>query len=135
VIKEHAGEAAGMKELSGYFRALADTTRLKILYLLTEHEMCVCELEDRLSMSQPAVSHHLRALRKTGLISGRKSGKWTYYFINGRKVVENQARFEELALLVIKDRVTRGMPATPVNKEGDSYCKVRGNFSPTRIKV
>ena len=133
LIKDHAGETISVKELSGYFRALSDVTRLKIIHLLTEHEMCVCELEDRLAMSQPAVSHHLRVLRKAGLISSRKSGKWIYYFINGRKVVESHSGFKELALLAIEERVTRGMPATPVNREGDPYCKVREKFSAAKI--
>lgn len=124
-----------MRELSGYFGALSDVNRLKILHLLTEHEMCVCELEDRLGMSQPAVSHHLRVLKRVGLISGRKSGKWIYYFINGRKVVENQSRFEELALFAIEERLANGMPATPANREGDSYCKVREKFSSARIQM
>lgn len=62
-----------MNKLCSYFFALSDVSRLKILQLLTEHEMCVCEIEDRMGMSQPAISHHLGVLKRAGLISGRKA--------------------------------------------------------------
>lgn len=114
-----------MRNLAGYFRALSDVTRLKIIHLLTEHEMCVCELEDRLGMSQPAVSHHLRALKMAGLISHRRKGKWLYYFINGKKILDHQCAFKELALLVIEERTAGGAPASPVYRDGESYCEIR----------
>ncbi|MFZ5632776.1 MAG: ArsR/SmtB family transcription factor [Bacillota bacterium] len=114
-----------MKALCGYFSALSDVTRLKIVQLLTEHEMCVCELEDRLGMSQPAISHHLGVLKRAGLISGRKSGKWTYYSVNGEQIVENHSRFNEMAYFNIESRVKNGEPATPPQKDENSYCKTR----------
>ncbi|MGM0594691.1 MAG: ArsR/SmtB family transcription factor [Pseudomonadota bacterium] len=65
------------------FRAMADTTRLRCLTLLEEHdELCVCELTHALGLSQPKVSHHLGTLRKAGLVTGRKQGLWHYYRIN-----------------------------------------------------
>lgn len=134
MIKDRAGEAISMRELSGYFSALSDVTRLKIIHLLTEHEMCVCELEDRLGMSQPAVSHHLRILRKAGMISNKRKGKWMYYFIIGEKIVENHNRYAEMALSAIEERVKKGVPASPVQNDEMSYCKVRERLFPAGIR-
>ncbi|MEW6663552.1 MAG: ArsR/SmtB family transcription factor [Bacillota bacterium] len=71
-----------MKKLAEFFRALSDETRLKILHMLSSQEMCVCEIIDRLQMSQPAVSHHLKILRQAGLVNDNRDGKWIYYSIN-----------------------------------------------------
>lgn len=61
------------------YRALADPSRLRILALLREREVCVCELAQLLPISQPAVSQHLRRLREAGLVQEHPQGRWTYY--------------------------------------------------------
>jgi ArsR family transcriptional regulator len=62
------------------FRAFADPTRLRILSLLAEQkELCVCDLCAVLDESQPKVSRHLAALRRVGLVHGRRDGKWMFY--------------------------------------------------------
>lgn len=114
-----------MKDLSIYFDALSDVTRLKIIQLLTEHEMCVCEIQDLLSMSQPAVSHHIRLLKRVGLIDGQKKGKWTYYRINGEKFMKYHGRFSEVALLAIENRVKGGLQASPAQEAEKSYCQLK----------
>lgn len=121
-----------MKELCVYFSALSDATRLKIIQLLTEHEMCVCEIEDRLGMSQPAISHHLRILKRAGLIAGRKSGKWTYYSINGEKFMKYNDKFNKAVLSVIEGRVASGMPVSPAQDGEHSYCQLRERPSANR---
>ncbi len=60
-------------------RVLADEARLRILGLLADRELCVCEMVGALKLSQPLVSHHLRILRDAGLLSSRRRGKWIYY--------------------------------------------------------
>lgn len=76
------------------FKALADINRLKIIKLLKEGELCVCELTAVLSTSQSTVSHHLSVLRKAGLIKERKEGKWSYFRLSDGAVIEilNQAK-------------------------------------------
>lgn len=64
------------------YKALGDETRLTIIKRLAEQEMCVCEINDILNMSQPAVSHHLRILKQAGLVKISREGKWTYYSLN-----------------------------------------------------
>jgi len=70
------------KAKSKFFRALADTTRLRILGLLAVREMCVCEVMIALELTQPTASHHLRILENIGLVKDRKEGKWVFYSLN-----------------------------------------------------
>lgn len=65
------------------YKAMADDTRLRTLMLIQqERELCVCELTEALSLSQPKISRHLAQLRKVGLLLTRKEGQWVYYRIN-----------------------------------------------------
>lgn len=61
------------------FKLLGDKTRLTILALLKERELCVCNIVDLLQMSQPSVSQHLRKMKAGGLVTEVRRGKWTYY--------------------------------------------------------
>jgi ArsR family transcriptional regulator len=61
------------------FRAFADRTRLRILCLLRQGELCVCDLVAVLKVPQPKASRHLAYLRKAGLVLTRKEGQWIYY--------------------------------------------------------
>ncbi len=63
------------------FRAFADPTRLRILNLLAEREVCVCDLCSVLDEVQPKVSRHLAYLRRAGLVDVRQEGKWKHYRI------------------------------------------------------
>lgn len=65
--------------LETVFKALADTTRLRILTLLGGDEVCVCHLHDTLRLPQPTVSRHLAYLRRTGLVDARRDGVWIHY--------------------------------------------------------
>jgi ArsR family transcriptional regulator len=61
------------------FRALADPTRLRLLNLIGGRELCVCYFVEILGMSQPKISRHLAYLRKAGIVSSRRDGKWIHY--------------------------------------------------------
>jgi ArsR family transcriptional regulator len=61
------------------FRALADPTRLRLLNLIADREICVCYLVEILGMSQPKISRHLAYLRRAGIVSARRAGKWMHY--------------------------------------------------------
>src|SRR6266478_1888680 len=67
-------------------RGMADPVRAKILYALTIEPLCVCELSRLLEMSMPAVSHHLRILTMTGLLTVRKEGKFACYYLHDKKL-------------------------------------------------
>ena len=71
-----------MQELAGIFKALSDETRLRIIKLLENGELCVCDIFTALDMSQPKVSFHLNVLKEAGLLKDRKQGRWTHYRLN-----------------------------------------------------
>ncbi|MDR3365336.1 MAG: metalloregulator ArsR/SmtB family transcription factor [Clostridiales Family XIII bacterium] len=68
------------------FKALADPTRLKIVNVLLLAEVCVCDIAATVDMSQPAVSHHLKALRAARLVKYRREGKTIYYSLDDEHV-------------------------------------------------
>lgn len=68
-----------MDELVCIFKALSDETRLRILKLLQNGELCVCDIFSSLGMVQPKVSFHLAVLKEAGLIRDRKAGRWIHY--------------------------------------------------------
>ncbi len=63
----------------GLFKALADRTRLRLLSLLGDDEVCVCFFVEVLGQSQPKISRHLAYLRKVGVVAARREGKWMHY--------------------------------------------------------
>ena len=69
-------------ELEEVFKALADKTRLRILALLGNNEVCVCHMHDSLKLPQPTVSRHLAYLRKSGLVEARRDGVWMHYQVS-----------------------------------------------------
>ncbi len=71
-----------MNELVSIFKALSDETRLRIIKLLEQGELCVCDITAALDLVQPKVSFHLSTLKEAGLIKDRKQGKWTHYSLN-----------------------------------------------------
>ena len=70
------------------FKALSDENRLQILAQLNNEEKCACVLLEKLAISQPTLSHHMRILAEARLVECRKEGKWMYYSISaeGAKV-------------------------------------------------
>ena len=65
--------------LTGVYAALADATRLRILALLRDGEICVCHIHASLDVPQPTASRHLAYLRKAGLVDARREGIWMHY--------------------------------------------------------
>lgn len=61
------------------FKALADRTRLRLLNLIGDDEICVCFFVEVLGTNQPKISRHLAYLRRAGVVSGRREGKWIHY--------------------------------------------------------
>ena len=77
-----------MDEKVELFKALSDKSRLSILDMLSCGEMCACHIMEVLNLSQPTISHHMKILQQTGLVNGRKDGKWMNYSINKERVEE-----------------------------------------------
>jgi len=66
-------------ELDRFFAALSDRTRLRLLNLMDGQEVCVCYFVEILGQSQPKISRHLAYLRRAGIVSARREGKWMHY--------------------------------------------------------
>lgn len=66
-------------DLAELFKIFGDSTRIKILYVLFESEMCVCDIAQLLNMTQSAISHQLRALKQSKLVKYRRDGKTVFY--------------------------------------------------------
>ncbi len=73
-----------MADLVRLCKALSDETRIRILKLLEQGELCVCDITAALDMVQPKVSFHLTVLKEAGLIRDRKEGRWVHYQMDGR---------------------------------------------------
>ena len=82
------------------FKALADTTRLRILGLLLRGEVCVCHIHESLRVPQPKVSRHLAYLRRAGLVETRRAGVWVHYRL---------AETSDPALRTIRDAVVQAL--------------------------
>ena len=77
-----ARNRAAIDQLEEVFKALADKTRLRILALLGNNEVCVCHIHDSLGLPQPTVSRHLAYLRRSGLVAVRRDGVWMHYQVS-----------------------------------------------------
>ena len=64
------------------FKAFCDENRIRILKLLRGSEKCACKLLEELNISQPTLSHHMKILCDSGIVTGRKEGKWMHYSIS-----------------------------------------------------
>lgn len=100
-------------------KALADDTRLRILSQILKSEMCVCEIEDSLELTQSNASRHLTVLKKAGILESYKNAQWTYYKISEEFIKENKELY---------DYVIRKISEVPCyEKDCDSFekCKLK----------
>jgi ArsR family transcriptional regulator len=86
-VRERIPQARTLEALSEIFKALGDTSRLRILAALGVRELCVCDIANLLNSSISAVSHQLRVLRNLKLVKHRKEGKMVYYSLDDECVV------------------------------------------------
>ncbi len=69
------------KKIATIFKAFCDENRIKILKLLSDGEKCACKLLEEMNITQPTLSHHMKILLDSGIVNGRKEGKWMHYSI------------------------------------------------------
>lgn len=101
------------------FKALGDENRLRILNLLMTAELCVCEMEVILEMTQSNVSRHLGKLKKAGIISAAKDAQWVHYKISHDFMTKDALLFKYLQQALAKDDVHR--------KDLERYNKYKTN--------
>jgi ArsR family transcriptional regulator len=73
------GKSSKIYDMELFFRALADRTRLRLINLMGDAEICVCFFVEVLGTNQPKISRHLAYLRKAGIVDARRDGKWIHY--------------------------------------------------------
>lgn len=78
-VRTKMPDEESLYDLADLFKIFADSTRIKILYVLFESEMCVCDIAQLLNMSQSAISHQLRVLKTSSLVKNRRDGKTVFY--------------------------------------------------------
>jgi ArsR family transcriptional regulator len=88
-----------MKDLIEVFKSLTDETRLRILKLLENGELCVCEIVAAVNIVQPKISFHLRTLKRAGLVKDTKHGKWTHYRLDDSDI------FKRFLLISVMERI------------------------------
>src|SRR5512136_1579359 len=117
--------------MAGTFKVLGDLTRLQIIYLLstdTSGTLGVSELANRLKISQPAVSQHLKTLKNEGLVESRREGFYIYYTINRERIVEFRKNFELMASTVMAN-CNREMVRRTTRDRNIRACVIFYSFS------
>ena len=79
IVKSTMPEETELYDLAELFKVFGDSTRIRILFVLFEAEVCVCDLAEALSMTQSAISHQLRILKQSRLVKSRREGKSIFY--------------------------------------------------------
>ena len=86
------------------FKALADRTRLRLLNLMGDDEVCVCFFVEALGASQPKISRHLAYLRRAGVVSARREGKWMHYRVTAPADPHAASIFAEVRVWLREER-------------------------------
>ncbi len=88
-------------DLSEFFKIFGDSTRIKILYVLSQSEMCVCDIATLLQMGQSAISHQLRILKQMRLVKFRRDGKTVFYSLSDDHIQTILAQGMELCTIFV----------------------------------
>ena len=112
-----------VKSMSRFFKALGDETRLRIIALLSHGELCVCHLEQALSISQPNASRQLGILRNAGIVEYRREGNWIYYRLAAQPDAECRRQLRTIASGFAKRDVLRSDVERLLKTKGPGACK------------
>jgi ArsR family transcriptional regulator len=110
------------------FKALADETRLRILSQVLRNEMCVCEIEEALGLTQSNASRHLSVLKRAGILESYKMAQWTYYKMNKQFVADNRELYNYLVSEIAR------LPCYNADCENYQQCKLKDLCNDANIK-
>ena len=85
-VRETMPEETELYDLAELFKVFGDSTRIRILFVLFEAEVCVCDLAEALNMTQSAISHQLKILKQNKLVKARREGKSIFYSLSDQHV-------------------------------------------------
>ena len=86
LVQQKLPDQVALYELADLFKLFGDSTRISILWALSESEMCVCDICALLKMKQPAVSHQLKNLKQSRIVKARRDGKVIYYSLDDEHI-------------------------------------------------
>lgn len=84
------------KEYAMLLKALGDETRIKIVHMISNEELCACKILEEFDITQPTLSYHMRILCKSGLVNVKKDGVWMRYSIDKENILKLQDLFNEM---------------------------------------
>jgi ArsR family transcriptional regulator, arsenate/arsenite/antimonite-responsive transcriptional repressor len=116
---------SGQADLASFFRAFSDLTRLRLISLLAGGEVCVCFFVAVIGTNQPKISRHLAYLRKAGVVSSRRRGKWIYYRIANPTHPEKVRLLSEIVAQLTQD------PQMRKDREKLKRLQIASNGNPT----
>jgi len=90
-----------------FFSALADKTRLRLLNLMRDGEVCVCFFAETLGTNNPKISRHLSYLKRAGLVTGRRDGKWMHYSLQRPKDAKAAEVFDATMKMLAEDKAMK----------------------------
>jgi ArsR family transcriptional regulator, arsenate/arsenite/antimonite-responsive transcriptional repressor len=114
-----------MNNLVSFYAALADENRLRLLNLIKDGEICVCYLQGVLQTNQPKISRHLAYLKNSGLVDGRRDGKWTHYRLKTLDGAQGKILSETLVSLQSEPQIKKDLKRL----EQIFCCPARYGFS------
>lgn len=85
------------KKYALYMKALSDETRVKIFDMLSEGELCACNILEQFQITQPTLSYHMKMLCESGLVTSRKDGIWMKYCINQKELDSLKSIFNHIS--------------------------------------
>lgn len=91
------------RRTAAIFKAFCDENRIKIIKLLRSGEKCACKLLEEIKVTQPTLSHHMKILCDSGVVVGRKEGKWTHYSISPDGAIIAMKCLQELTKVTCTD--------------------------------
>lgn len=109
-------------EIERFFLALADRTRLRLLNLMGDDEVCVCDLVEVMDEPQPKISRHLAYLRRAGIVAARREGRWMHYRITPPAHAQAAALLENVRIWLAAEREMK-RDRTRLVKIGSRSCR------------
>jgi ArsR family transcriptional regulator, lead/cadmium/zinc/bismuth-responsive transcriptional repressor len=103
VVSQKMPDPVALYELADFYKLIGDSTRIGILWALSESEMCVCDLCALLKMKQPAISHQLKNLKQAHIVKHRRDGKVVYYSLKD----EHIRKLLDIAMIHTQERYSR----------------------------
>jgi len=110
-----------------FLKCISDNTRFKILKLIAEDTLCVCELTEILDRTQPCISQHMARFKKLNLVNEKKDKQWSYYSLNNKKYNEYLKTLNNLKNLDFKNLGLNNIEKKYQETKSKDLCNIKNN--------